>query len=553
VSRLLAIVALEFLAFAQTPQAPPSKSEDARIDGQVLSDADGQPLRRAHVTLRPLQAGLSATGVDADDRGNFTLRKITPGSYNLIAERDGYLPSATYRRGALRMPPSFYIAGGEKITDITFRLRPWAVLAGKVKMDDGEPGVGVRVELYREYRTRGRHGYGVVSAVITNDRGEYRVYGLQPGSYFVAAVYDKAPLVAGAQDQPLTDALGRELPPTGYTTTFFPNTEKLSEALPVKVDSGQELSGIDLSLRRVLKVKVRGTVTSGISGARLGRATMTLSRADASALGAIQTSVKAVFDREGYFEMANVVPGTYVIQVEASDNGKSLSGRRFLNVSSDGEENVELVVAAPQPWPGAIVIAGAGKWPDDKTAPHVTLEARSDTGATVQPSVQGMKFDCLVMADETYDVLVENLMDDFYVSAVRAGGSDVRGLGLPGNLASPLPFEIVLDSRGGKISGRVFGPTDGDVWSGASMMLVPDPPRGRLQDYRQASADQYGQFQIRGVAPGKYTLVAWLEDPPCEVYDPDSLDACRAVGAAVTVDAASDQNLTLNMKAPPRH
>ena len=58
------------------------------------------------------------------------------------------------------------------------------------------------------------------------------------------------------------------------------------------------------------------------------------------------------------------------------------------------------------------------------------------------------------------------------------------------------------------------------------MMLVPDPPRGRLQDYRQASADQYGQFQIRGVAPGKYSLVAWLEEPPCDVYDPDGLDAC---------------------------
>src|ERR1700685_2945285 len=142
------------------------------------------------------------------------------------------------------MPPSFYVAGGEKITNITFRLRPWAVLAGKVKMDDGEPGVGGRVELYREYRTRGRHGYGVVSAAITNDRGEYRVYGLQPGTYFVAAVYDKAPLVPGAQDQPPTDALGRELPLTGYTTTFFPNTEKLSEALPVRVDSGQDLSGI---------------------------------------------------------------------------------------------------------------------------------------------------------------------------------------------------------------------------------------------------------------------------------------------------------------------
>jgi hypothetical protein len=547
VSRLLAILALECVAWAQ---APPAKGEDAQIDGQVLSDSDGQPLRRAHVTLRPLQAGNSAAGVDADDRGRFTFRKISPGAYSLIAERDGYLTSATCRRGALRMPSSFYIAGGDKITNITFRLRPWAVLAGKVRMDDGEPGVGVRVELYREYRTRGRHGYGVIAAVLTNDRGEYRVYGLQPGPYFVAAIYDKTPLVPGAQDQPPTDALGRELPLTGYTTTFFPNTEKLSEALPVRVDSGQDLNGIDLSLRRVLKVKVRGTVTSGISGARLGRATMTLSRADASTQGTIQTPAKAIFDRDGYFEMANVVPGAYVIQVEASDNGKSLSGRRFLNVSNDGEGNVELVVVEPKAWPGAIVIEGAARWPDDKT-PRVTLEARSDTGATVQPSMQGMKFDCLVMADETYDVLVENLADDFYVSAVRVGGSDMRGLGLPGSLASPLPFEIVLDSRGGKVSGRVFGPTDGDVWSGASMMLVPDPPRGRLQDYRQASADQYGQFQIRGVAPGKYTLLAWLEDPPCDVYDPDGLDACRAVGTAVTVDAAGDQNLVLTMKASP--
>ena len=174
------------------------------------------------------------------------------------------------------------------------------------------------------------------------------MYGLQPGSYFVAAVYDKTPLVPGAQDQPPTDALGRELPLTGYTTTFFPNTEKLSEALPVRVDSGQDLSGIDLSLRRVLKVKVRGTVTSGISGARLGRATMTLSRADASTQGTIQTPRRRSSTATGYFEMANVVPGAYVIQVEASDNGKSLSGRRFLNVSNDGEENVELVVAAPQ-------------------------------------------------------------------------------------------------------------------------------------------------------------------------------------------------------------
>jgi hypothetical protein len=82
--------------FAQTPQSPPTKREESQVEGQVLSEA-GQPLRRAHVTLRPLQAGLSATGAEADERGNFVLRRIPAGLYSLIAERDGYLPSATCR------------------------------------------------------------------------------------------------------------------------------------------------------------------------------------------------------------------------------------------------------------------------------------------------------------------------------------------------------------------------------------------------------------------------------------------------------------------------
>jgi hypothetical protein len=84
--------------------------------------------------------------------------------------------------------------------------------------------------------------------------------------------------------------------------------------------------------------------------------------------------------------MANVMPGAYVIQAESFDNGKTLSGPRFLNVSNDGEENVELVVAEPQAWVGAIIIEGAGRWPDDKS-PRVTLEARRDGGSPISAKI----------------------------------------------------------------------------------------------------------------------------------------------------------------------
>jgi hypothetical protein len=77
----------------------------------VFNEAD-QPLRRAHLTLRPMEAGISTIGSDADDKGTFSIQQIVPGRYMLVAERDGYLPSSTCLRGALRMPPVITIGAG---------------------------------------------------------------------------------------------------------------------------------------------------------------------------------------------------------------------------------------------------------------------------------------------------------------------------------------------------------------------------------------------------------------------------------------------------------
>jgi hypothetical protein len=125
-------------------------------------------------------------------------------------------------------------------------------------------------------------------------------------------------------------------------------------------------------------------------------------------------------------------------------------------------------------------------------------------------------------------------------------------MGIDGNAASASrPFEVVLDARGGTVSGRVLG-SDDSLWSRASVALIPDPPGGRVQSYREGGADENGLFQMRGVAPGKYILVAWLDDPPCDYYDPDALAGCRASGMSVDVQQAGEQNLELKMKALPK-
>jgi hypothetical protein len=61
-------------------------------------------------------------------------------------------------------------------------------------------------------------------------------------------VYEKAPAAREYQDQPRIDEAGREIPSDTYATTFYPDTLKLSEAVPVRIAAGAEIGGIDLFL-----------------------------------------------------------------------------------------------------------------------------------------------------------------------------------------------------------------------------------------------------------------------------------------------------------------
>jgi hypothetical protein len=529
-------------------EAPPpgQAAGSSRMEGQVLSDADSSPLRRARVTLHPLEAGLAATTVEADDRGNYSLRNIAPGTYSISAQRDGYLESSVATRNGLRLPRSFSLGKDQTITGVTFRLRPWGVITGAIHYDDGEPAIGIRVDLYRQYRSRGRVQFQNVAAAVTNDRGEYRVHNLPPGEYYVAAVYERNTQQAQpAEEQPPADAQGRELPVFGYATTFFPDTLKLSEATPVKLDYGREIGGIDLFLQQTRKAKLRGRVTNGLSGGAIN-ATLYLTRLDAGDNGVLSLPVRASFDKDGNFEIRNVAPGPYELWAEASVEGKRLIGRRPLTVSGEDVEGLEVVAVAASDWTGTIRVEGGESLPNRFT-PRVRLEPRSERGLVIDVPAARSPFPLTVMPNEVYDVFAVSLPGEFYVSRVTSGGNDVRKFGLQGSAASQTPFEIVIDSRGGQVTGRVFD-SQGLPISGANLILIPDPPDARLQDYRDASADEYGQFAIHGVAPGKYILSAWLDEPPCDFYNPDALEGCRNAGVSVGVKQAGEEIVTFTVK-----
>jgi hypothetical protein len=178
----------------------------------------------------------------------------------------------------------------------------------------------------------------------------------------------------------------------------------------------------------------------------------------------------------------------------------------------------------------------------------VELQPRRSTTFGIETNLDDKReFELNYVPQETYDIGIRHAPDDVYLEAVRAGKADRLATGLeaePGGEAQEL--EVVLSTRGGKVMGRAVTATDSNVTAtGASVMLIPDPPIGRWHAYKSAYADQYGNFLIRGIAPGNYIALAWFDQPPCEVYNPNDQAACQEAGAKLTVSEEALESIQL--------
>lgn len=414
--------------------------------------------------------GGSAFGVETDEKGHFYLTGITPGKYLFLTERDGYLPSSIARHGALRMPAIFSLGAGDHLRDVTIRLRPWAVVAGKVKYDDGEPAVGILVRVYRQIHRRGQRGYSVEGQAATDNLGEYRVHGLPPGSYYIAAMYDRGP-EKGVIQEPKLDPQGHPLPDIGYSTTFYPSATRLFETEPIHLGYGQEVDGMEIVLNAVRRVSIRGREASAVSGAAVREPSITLERVDVENTAGLPLTVNPIYNNDGSFTIRGVPPGLYILGLTSSDGDQLVQARVPLSTGQGDIDDLDVNLEPPRPPSGVVRIEGEPKSAWRKL--RLSFEPRSASAVTVRADVEGMRFSAALAAGETYDLFVENLPDDAYVKSIRIANADARAGGISANqTGASTPIELVLATPGATISGRAFTNT-GDMASGANVSIVP--------------------------------------------------------------------------------
>ncbi|MCW5981708.1 MAG: carboxypeptidase regulatory-like domain-containing protein [Bryobacteraceae bacterium] len=529
------LMLLPALLFGQYPPDPKARGS---IEGTVVDHSTGRALRRAQVVLRPASKILPSLGTSTDDAGRFTFSDLPSGRYSVIAKHPGYLHAYFANLENTRLPAYFPLLPGERLDQVAIRMRPAGVISGTVQFSDAEPAIGVPVELYREFFYRGQHGYEKAGTAHTDDRGAYRIYGLPPGEYYLAVAYSRPDPGAGVREQTKLDSNGIPEPEESFVVTYYPSTPKLLEASLLKLEYGSVLDHTDVILTKARTVRVRGRVVSGVSGRGVPGASLRL-RQRAPAGEAMVDAPAAIRSTPEGFEITGLTPGAYLIVADGTEGRQKLTGRMPLSVSEASVGNVELVLN-PYPQLTGTVSSETGE-KIDLSGLTVSLEPHDDATRSSSTSVDAKgAFSLPFVPGETYDVFLTGDAPDLYLKSARVGGFDVLSTGFKAGGGALPPMELIFTTRSGAVQGDVIdGPTR--VALGATVVLIPDPAYGRVQHYQAASTNEYGLFEFRGVAPGRYTMASWWDDPPCEIYDVEGLDACRRYGQSILISEGERQ------------
>lgn len=524
-------------ALAQNSGAVAEPSHLAAIQGTVIKEPDGQAVKKALIELiaENQSEGGDYTATSAAD-GSFRIENILPGRYHLFAERNGFLEIEKQRgRSEGRR---LTLVAGQEVKDLVIRLQSAAVVHGRVTDEDGDPLPNAEVTVFRWTFATGHRHWEQAGSERSNDLGEYRIPNLIAGNVYVSVVPPpdfKSLIEGGAAANPSHSAPDKPAPMT-YQTTYYPGTTDRSQAAPLQLHAGDDLS-IDFSLVPSARLSIHGSL---LNVPPQSSASILLQSRDFS-LVLSGTEMR----KDGTFLIPDVSPGSYTI-VATVEGSVPMMARQSLQV---GSSNVEGVRLSPQPGAtirGRLRLEGK-KGQFDPTQLFVSLRSvdGEDEALGMLQTALGQGLDAHVNADGTFEwsnvptgsyvvQFTENSgASELAIKSVLAGGRDVSDTGVAVN-GGVVALDLVATTDGGVIEG-VIADANGNPIPDAVVIAVPNPTRRNRADFRKAVSDQNGRFSLPGLRSGQYTVLAWesLDGEP--YYDREFLKSYEDRGTAVQV------------------
>jgi hypothetical protein len=533
---------------AQSGQNPPvgTSAPTARISGQIIDAASGQPIEHALLRLVSFEVMRVARSAGTDAEGRFTFGDLVPGRYQLTASARGYLALQFGQRVVSEPGRPIDLAERQHFARANFALARPGSIEGVLRDEFGDPAPGIAVRVSHPAFVAGIRRLmplsGAAPGATTDDRGRFRIENLQPGSYYVIAL-------AGVFADP--DATG------GFAPTFYPGTPQAGSAARVPVGPGQEVTGVDFPLVPVPTVSVSGRFVDG-QGQPVPRADYAFMAHDSTGASGVAL-VRGVADADGRFALLSVPSGRYTIQAfgrpEGGGNlGKAPFGWLTIAVGDRELTDLEVRILPGTKARGRIVREG------DLSVPLTPREVR------VLP--QPVEFESSPIAggppnSEVFDDWTFEVGNMSGIRRVRASiaspawtvrritwrGQDVTDRPLDFRTGDVDDLEIVITTDVSVLTGTVKD-RNGELVDDCSIAIFAVDPRRWPYPTRYvtfARPNQAGAFRVTGLPAESYVVVALHSVESGQHEDPEFLERIRPLGTIVTIVDGQTQSIDLRL------
>lgn len=623
---------------AQSPSSasPTAPAGTGIIVGTVVDEGNGKPIAGAIVRLSQIAGEVPRSGSPqalTNSDGRFMFTKLPTGVFQFLAYRGGYLSNAE-----TGMSQPIFLSQDQTKSDVRVALAKPASISGIVLDEAGEPVVGATVTSLRRLRNRGRITWmNSGGTVTTDDRGMYRFGALPPGERLVMVEQTNASVPTGVIEayqkaadtakpgegnpmfddlfstnaaisaggttgarlvnsqfqtltrstaQPRTDSAGRLFV---YPSTIYPAATSLAKANIITLRSGEDRTGIDITLRPVKTVSISGTLVGPDGPVAL--TAVSLSTPDLLDSRSPSNQVGTVTDMNGVFTFIAVPPGDYTLRathiptvrvqnnmvmnsVTNSDGTVSMTG------SSSGPSVIPPLPPDPTLWVEQPVVAGAR----DISALTVTLQSGARLsgrlvfeGALPQPTAKELQAMQVSLApvsgmmafrtprtrvDERGELTTQGFPAGRYSLAVfgttkwsllSATSAGVNILEHPITIGASDISDIVIrftdkpTELAGSVTDRGTDPPKEALiiaFPADEAVSEDNPNLRRIQSTRAASN---GSFTIKNLPAGDYNIVAINDASKATDLSPELLQSLvgRATRVRLALGEKRSQGLTL--------
>jgi hypothetical protein len=541
-SGLVLCCAVITIAQTSTPRdvVAPARADASRIVGIVVDADTRRPLRRAAVVLKPGGNGTSRWTL-TDVEGRWAFDAVAAGSYEIIATCDGYVTQSVGQKTTFGPPGNVSISSGRSPEPITVSLRHGAVVVGHVTDERGEPIASALVQAWRLQFVNGQRqlvelgtGLGALgTGGLTDDRGEYRMFGIPPGSYYFS-VWLGTPSPGGQSDDP-----------HGYPRTYYPGTASVLDAKAVRVTATADAT-VNIPVIPTSLVTVTGAVINA-SGDPVSADLSLTPSAPGRAIEA--ATLHPVSGPYGTFTFHSVPQGEYLLHVRV--NARNAFPEFAEMPLTVGQQDIRDLLLSTLPG-GSIsggITAESGDGGAELNGMLVVARALNTAGFGVdglaRPNAVGAFTIPSLLGPQV--IRLDSLPDGVWLKQVTLNGKDVTDSGVDVQSGLQTTVRVVVTGHMGAVNGRVVD-SAGALISDYTVVAFADDeakwgPGSRVVVAATPAAD--GTFQVRGLPDGNYVVIAVSPLDSGDEMDPDRLRLWRDSGTRIAIANGDSRTLTL--------